>query len=244
MCARARPPPPPRMQHHKLKESIIQLFEERNAHDVVKLEQTLLTGCDEEGHKVGCRCLGPRSAECSFPHRAAHSAARSMRRWLPRRSSARCGRSCRTRGSREATGSLGRGCLLRSASQQPALLLLRLLPCVARKTRPASSSSSSSATSPSSRASSTSSSPSAASRRCNARQSRILSTSTSPFPERLVCDTSGELTSSLDLHALLLPLLRQAAEPKPEAAPFHDEDILKRNRKTAETTQKLCRSVW
>ena len=44
--------------------------------------------------------------------------------------------------------------------------------------------------------------------------------------------------------ALLLPLSRQAAEPKPEAAPFHDEDTLKRNRKTAETTQKLCRSDW
>jgi Sec1 family len=48
-------------------------------------------------------------------------------------------------------------------------------------------------------------------------------------------------TAILNLGDLHVPLSRVASEPKSEAAPFYDEETLRRNRKLAQETRKLCR---
>ena len=52
---------------------------------------------------------------------------------------------------------------------------------------------------------------------------------------------AGRLLSHRALFSIVFIIALQAAEPKSESAPFHDDETLKRNRKFAEDTQKLCR---
>jgi hypothetical protein len=39
-------------QHYHMKNEVVQAFERRNIHEVVTLEQVLVTGCDADGNKV------------------------------------------------------------------------------------------------------------------------------------------------------------------------------------------------
>lgn len=51
--------PPCPSQHYRMKKLIVQQFDDRHMHDVAKLEQALLTGCNDEGEKVRCQAAAP-----------------------------------------------------------------------------------------------------------------------------------------------------------------------------------------